>query len=371
MHLKNIKLKNYRNYELLDLNFDKNINIIYGDNAAGKTNILESIYMCSYFHSHKNNKDNELIKFNNEEAHIKANFIKEKKEKIIDIHIKQKEKKGIALNENKIEKITDVLGFINIIMFSPEDLNIIKEGPNIRRKYLDLLIYKTDKNYIKYIVNYNKVLNQRNKLLKTINLKNDNEKKQLLESIEIWDEKLFEYGKVLIKKREEKINEIKNILKEKHLKITENKEILNIDYEKNIKIENFLEELKNNREKDLNYLYTNVGPHRDDIKINIGSIDLRKFGSVGQKKTAVLSLKLTELELIKINKNENPILLLDDVFSELDEKRQKMIIDEIKNLQTIITCTGIKKNIYEILNPNKIIYIKNGKVGENFEKLRR
>ena len=368
MYLKNIKLKNYRNYEILNLDFDKNINIIYGNNAAGKTNILESIYMCSYFHSHKNIKDKELIKFKNNESHIKSIFIKNEKENTIDIHLKLKEKKGIALNEQKIEKISDILGFINLIMFSPEDLNIIKEGPHVRRKYLDLLIYKENKSYYKYIINYNKILNNRNKLLKTINYKIGLEKKELIESLDAWDEKLIEYGKIIIKKREEKILEIKNIIKNKHLKITENKEILNIEYDENINIENFKEELNKNREKDLENLYTNIGPHRDDIVFNIGNIDIRKYGSQGQKKTAMLSLKLTELEIYKNKHLEEPILLLDDVFSELDENRQKMIIEEIKNFQTIITCTGIKKNIYEILKPNKLIYIKNGKLGESFEK---
>lgn len=352
MYISNLKLKNFRNYDYLNINFSKNKNIIYGNNAQGKTNIIEAIYIIANGKSQKICKDKELIKFNENEAHINATICGEKNN-IIDIHLHKEQTKGIAVNKNKIKKISEFLNLTNLILFSPEDLNIIKDGPSIRRKFLDIENCKLSKNYIVNLINYNKVLNQRNNLLKEI---------KEINLLDVWDEQLFKYGKEIIIERNNFIEEIKKIVEEISYKISGQKEILKIDYEKNVSIEKFKENLIKNRENDIKYKITHTGPHRDDIKFLIDNNDIRYFGSQGQKRTAALSLKLAEIKLIKEKTKEEPILLLDDVFSELDETRQKYIVDAISNTQTIITATGIKNNIYNLLKADAIFEVKDGKV---------
>lgn len=362
MYIKNLKLKNFRNYNIINIDFDPHINIIYGKNAAGKTNILESIYLSSTSRSHKNLKENELINFNEEESHIQVELAKGRMiddDTIIDIHLKRNQKKGLAINKIPIIKISEFIGTENVVMFSPEDLKLIKEGPHQRRKYIDQYITQIDKIYTKNLIDYNKSLTERNKLLRQIKY---DKRDDLISTIDAWDESLIKYGEKIISKREEVINDIKNLIEEKSKFITDNKEILKIKYEKNIDIDNFKNELLKNREKDIRYAITNVGPHKDDIKFTIDNIDIRKYGSQGQQRTAAICLKLTELDKIKEKMNDKPILLLDDVFSELDEGRQKKLLENIKDIQVIITATGIEKNILEILKPNKIFKIENNKV---------
>lgn len=358
MFIKNLKLKNYRNYEDLNIDFENGINILYGENAQGKTNILEALYISSTSKSHKQVKDKDIIKFGQKEAHIKVILNIGDIDKIIDIHLKKDTNKGIAINGLKINKITNFIGNSNIIFFAPEDLNIIKEGPNRRRKFLDILICKIDKIYSNNLVKYNKILNQRNNLLKTIKTKNKN----LITTLDTWDIELVKYGIEVIKKRNEIIDLLKNIIYDKHYFISGNKEEIKTSYEKNVLEDEFLTKIKNNREEDLRFTTTSVGPHRDDIKFEINNIDIRKFGSQGQQRTTALSIKLAELELIKNIKHDNPILLLDDVFSELDENRQSYLIENIKNIQTIITTTGISKTLLQKLNPKTLYNIKNGQI---------
>ncbi len=379
MYIKKLKLKNYKNYNEIEINFDKNINIIYGNNAEGKTNLLESIYMCSTSKSHKNSKENEIINFKETESHIKLFLYKESNKDItIDIQLNKDKKKGIAVNKVKIEKLSEFLGLFNVIMFAPEDLNIIKDGPQVRRKFIDIEICQIDKIYTVSLNNYNKTLNERNILLKDINNSNVN-KKDLIDILDVYDEKIVEYGIQLILKRKENIKKLAELIKDIHYKISDEKENLIIDYENDIinsivpnenvdiynelKI-NYLKKLKETREIDIKNQYTGVGPHRDDISFKIGEKDIRRFGSQGQKKTAAISLKLSELRIIKEKINETPVLLLDDVFSELDESRQKLLVSNLKDVQTIITCTGIKKNIFDLLNPDKIFQVKNNMVIE-------
>ncbi|MBP3201252.1 MAG: DNA replication/repair protein RecF [Lachnospiraceae bacterium] len=382
MYIKKLKLKNYRNYNEIEINFDKNINIIYGNNAEGKTNLLESIYMCSTSKSHKNSKENEIINFKETESHIKLFLYKESNKDItIDIQLNKDKKKGIAVNKVKIEKLSEFLGLFNVIMFAPEDLNIIKDGPQVRRKFIDIEICQIDKIYTVSLNNYNKTLNERNILLKDINNSNVN-KKDLIDILDVYDEKIVEYGIQLILKRKENIKKLAELIKDIHYKISDEKEYLIIDYEndiinsivpnENVDINselktNYLKKLKETREIDIKNQYTGIGPHRDDISFKIGEKDIRRFGSQGQKKTAAISLKLSELRIIKEKTNETPVLLLDDVFSELDESRQKLLVSNLKDVQTIITCTGIKKNIFDLLNPDKIFQVKNNMVIEKIK----
>ena len=263
-------------------------------------------------------------------------------------------------------------------MFAPEDLNIIKDGPQVRRKFIDIEICQIDKIYTVSLNNYNKTLNERNILLKDINNSNVN-KKDLIDILDVYDEKIVEYGIQLILKRKENIKKLAELIKDIHYKISDEKEYLIIDYENDIinnivpnenvdiysKLKtNYLKKLKETREIDIKNQYTGIGPHRDDISFKIGEKDIRRFGSQGQKKTAAISLKLSELRIIKEKTNETPVLLLDDVFSELDESRQKLLVSNLKDVQTIITCTGIKKNIFDLLNPDKIFQVKNNEIIE-------
>lgn len=393
MYIKTLKLKNYRNYEEVEVSFDPNINIIYGNNAVGKTNLLESIYMCSTSKSHKNTKENDIINFNKNESHIKlifnvgtnANTVGAKQStglfrtcgahvgasstspQIIDIQLNKDSKKGIAKNGIKVEKLSEFLGFFNVIMFAPEDLNIIKDGPMVRRKFLDVEISQTDKVYVQHLQNYHKTLNQRNSLLKDIYKTTGNNRQDLIDMLDTYDEQLVNYGLEVIKKRKENIKQLAEKILNIHLLISNNKEKLIVSYENDILNEAspkdiYLKKLKETRDLDIKNQYTLVGPHRDDICFVIDGNDIRKFGSQGQKKTAAISLKLSELEMLREKINDTPVLLLDDVFSELDESRQKLLVSSLKGIQTIITCTGIKKNIFDLLKPEKIFNVVNNKI---------
>lgn len=367
MYIENLRLKNYRNYKEISINFDPSINIIYGNNAEGKTNLLESIFLCATSRSHRGSKEKDIINFNEEEAHIKMIFNeKEEKKQVIDIQLNKESKKGIALNGIKKEKLSDFLGTFYAVIFSPEDLNIIKEGPATRRKFIDMELYQIDRQYVISISNYNKVLNQRNAVLKDIYSASGNNKNDLITLLDSYDDQLIRYGTEVTLKRKENIEDIAKKIKDIYYKISGEKEELILNYENDVfssEIEKtYKEKLKETKEQDIKQGYTTIGPHRDDISFIIDNLDLRQFGSQGQKKTAAISLKLAELLIMKEKKGNTPVLLLDDVFSELDEKRQKELIENLDGIQTIITCTGMKRNIYDLLKPNKIFKVSNNEV---------
>ena len=329
MKIKQLKLKNYRNYESLELKLDDLTNIFYGDNAQGKTNILEAIYLCGTTKSHRGTKDKDLIKFGEEESHIEAIVEKNSVPFKIDIHLKKNSPKGIAINKIPIKKASELFGIINIVFFSPEDLNIIKNGPAERRRFIDLELAQLDKVYLNDLSNYNRIINQRNKLLKDCY-----NQKELLDTLDIWDIQLVHYGQKIIDRRNKFIIQLNEIIEKVHKQLTGNKESIKIEYEPSIGNLSLEESLKKNREKDIKFKSTSVGPHRDDICIMVNEIDIRKFGSQGQQRTAALSLKLAEIELVKIITGDTPILLLDDVLSELDKNRQNYLLDSIKDIQT-------------------------------------
>ena len=383
MYITKLRVKNYRNFYEEEVVFDPNINIIYGNNAEGKTNLLEAIFLCATSKSHRNSKDIEIINFNNKESHIKLFFFNElnkNKEQIIDIQLNSNIKKGIALNGIKIDKLSEFLGTLNAVIFSPEDLNIIKEGPAIRRKFIDMELCQIDKVYVSNISNYNKVLNQRNAVLKDIINATGNNKKDLIDFLDTYEDQLINYGIAVIIKRLNNIKDLSKKIKEIYFKISSEKEELIIDYENDIlkkintseiKIDELKETYKKcldeTKEIDIKNGFTQIGPQRDDISFIVEKNDLRKFGSQGQKKAAAISLKLSELLITKEKKGDTPILLLDDVFSELDEERQKKLIENIDGIQTIITCTGMKRNIYDLLKPNKIFKVSENKVVEKWK----
>ena len=336
MLIKSLKLQNYRNYQHLHLNFSPNTNLFFGDNGQGKTNILESLFLAGTSKSHRSSKDRDLIHFNSEEAHIEMVVEKAGREHIIDMHLKKNLPKGIAVNKLPLKRASELFGLAYFVFFSPEDLGLIKAGPANRRRFMDLELSQLDSIYLKNLLNYNRVIHQRNALLK--NVLND---ESLMETLDIWDGQLVDYGSNIIEIRKNFIDQINKIIADIHYNLSGKKEKIVVHYERSVEKEYFLKALKKQREKDVRNKSTSLGPHRDDLVFEVDGIDLRQFGSQGQQRTAALSLKLAQLELGKSLIGETPILLLDDVLSELDHHRQNCLLASLKDIQTMISCTGL------------------------------
>lgn len=359
MVIKSLKLKNYRNYELLNLTFDPKTNILYGDNAQGKTNILEALYLSGTTKSHRGTKDRDLIQFGREESHLETVVEKNGVLFQIDMHLKKNSPKGIAINKIPIRRAGELFGIVHFVFFSPEDLNIIKEGPAGRRRFIDLELSQLDKVYLSNLSNYNRIINQRNSLLKEIVYQKD-----LIDTLDIWDMQLAEYGTKIIERRKKFIDEVNRIIGGIHEKLTGGRENIELSYESSAGELSMEEMLRKNRERDIRFKSTSAGAHRDDLCFRVGDLDIRKFGSQGQQRTAALSLKLSEIELVKMLIHDTPILLLDDVLSELDKNRQNYLLDSIHDIQTVITCTGLDEFVNHRFSINKIFYVKNGTVAK-------
>jgi DNA replication and repair protein RecF len=339
VHLNNLKLINFRNYEELYLNFNDKINLFIGKNGQGKTNIVEAIYLLSIGKSFRTNKDKEMIKFEKDNGYVGGSFVKGNRNNLIEVALNKNNKKGIKINKIYIEKISQLLGNLNVVIFSPEDLKLVKEGPKERRNFIDREISQIVPRYYSCITNYNKILFQRNKLLKETIIDEN--------LLDVYDESMANYGSYIYIYRRDFIEKIKNISKEIHCKLTGEIEDLNIIYKNQVNIsfednlesikEKFLENIKKNRKSDKFTRVTKIGPHKDDIEIYINNLDVRLYGSQGQQRTASISLKLSEIELINKEVGEYPILLLDDIFSELDENRQKLLVNNLKQVQMFIT----------------------------------
>lgn len=348
MYINKIKLNNFRNYDEQEIELEPNINIFYGDNAQGKTNIIESIFISSIGKSFRTNKENELIKFNKDFSSIYIEY--EKSDRQGNIRINISNKKEIFINGVKIKKLSELLGKINTVIFTPDDINILKDGPQKRRRFLDIMIGQLRPNYIHILNMYNKTIEQRNNYLKKIKIENKPE-----EMLEIWDEKLAEYGVKIYEYRNEFIEKIKNKINNIHKKITDEKEEIKIEYISDCSNkENYLNILKERKKLDTIKGFTTKGIHRDDFMIYINDELVNVYGSQGQNRTVILSLKISELQVIYDEIGEYPILLLDDFMSELDEKRRKNFLENIKDTQVIITCTdkleldNIKYKIYNV-----------------------
>ena len=331
MYIDNLKIQNFRNYKEQEINFENKINIFYGDNAQGKTNILESIFISSFGKSFRTNKEKELIKMGENFLKVQTHF--QKKDRDGEIKVEISDKKNVYLNDVKLKKLSEVLGNIILVIFTPDDINLLKSGPASRRKFLDMMIGQLRPAYVLNLNSYLKTLEQRNNFLKQ-KMKND-------AMLDIWDEKLVEYGEKIYTYRKQFIELIKNKITSIHAEITTEK--IDIKYFSDCKSkEDFLQELKKNRTNDYYRGYTTKGVHRDDFTIYINNEPVNIYGSQGQNRTAILSLKLAELNVIYDDLGEYPILLLDDFMSELDEKRISNFLNNIENIQVIITCT---KNI--------------------------
>lgn len=365
MYVKNIKLINFRNYMNIDVELNRTLNIFVGDNAQGKTNLLESIYICSNGKSYRTSKDRELINLSKEKAYIGLDVEKELFSKYIEIKFEKEAKKRIRVNRIELERVSELIGVLNVVVFSPEDLRLVKEGPSERRNFLDGEISQIKPKYKYNLARYNKILMQRNNLLKGRSY----ESCQNL--FDVWDTQLSQVGAEIIIERAKFIDKLAIISKDIHSKLTGRIEELKLQYLPSFSINDLSKQelqmrLKNilikNIEQDIQKGSTEFGPHRDDLDIIINGVSARTFGSQGQQRTAALSLKLAEVELIKSEVGEYPVLLLDDVFSELDINRRKYLISTFKDIQTIITSTDdidlVELNDIE----KKVFFIKQGKV---------
>lgn len=336
MNIKNIYVENFRNLENQSLEFSKGVNVLYGLNGQGKTNLIEAIYYFCNGKSFRALKDKEVVKFGEEKSRIKIEFSVFERENKGEIYIF--DKKNIKLNDIPIKKLSEILGFLNIVIFTPEHLNLIKSGPNERRKFLDTFISQLKPVYFKTLVDYYKVLKQKNIILKS----ND---ESLMSTLDIWDEKLVEYGVEIYKYRKYFLEKLSEYLSVIQADITEKKEDIKINFLSSVKgdyldKENFLNQLSKNRQRETEYRMSLIGPHRDDFEFLINKKNLKLYGSQGQQRTCVLAMKMAECEIIKEIKNEYPVLLLDDIMSELDINRRKYLLQKIKDFQVIITCTN-------------------------------
>lgn len=359
MFVKELKLNNYRNYKEEKLVFSPNTNLIVGKNAQGKTNLVETIYYSAIGKSPRTTKDHDLINWEKDRAGFCLTVHKKEGDKKIEMVFNRQTKKTIKVNGVNLLKIGDLLGVVNVVYFSPDELKLVKDAPQDRRKFMDTDISQLSKNYFYLLVKYNKIIDQRNKLLKS-----KTNTKIIEQTLPIWDIQLAETGSKLIIRRIRFLNKLKEYVKQTHLFLTNNKENLSLEYagitgeteqEINFKL---LEALKETREKDLKLGYTNIGPHRDDIKLIVNNVDIRNFGSQGQQRTVALSMKIAELEIFKEECGEYPILLLDDVLSELDQDRQQRLLWRVRDIQTIITATQYDPFMVQDAN---IIKIDNGK----------
>lgn len=357
MYIESVQLKNFRNYESLELDLSPGTNIFYGNNAQGKTNILEAIYLCGTTKSHKGSKDKDMIRFGEDEAHIRMMVNRDELSYKIDMHLRKNKAKGVAINGLPIKKASELFGVVNLVFFSPEDLNIIKNGPGERRRFLDLELCQLDKIYLTDLASYNHIVNQRNKLLKDIYVQ-----PSLKSTLEIWDMQMAEYGRRIIEKRREFIRELNETVRKIHYNLTGGLEELEVIYEPSSEAEGLESAISSNRERDMRMKLTSVGPHRDDLCVMANGIDIRRYGSQGQQRTAALSLKLSEIYIVKSKIKDTPILLLDDVLSELDSNRQTYLLESIHDIQTLITCTGLDDFVSHQFEINKVFQVVKGHV---------
>lgn len=360
MKINSLTLTNFRNYSNQSVNLNDRLNVIIGKNAQGKTNLLESIFLCAIGRSPRTTKDKDLIKWDCSYAKIELNLQKNVGKHQIELYLFKNQNKAIKIDGVGIKKIGQLLGTMNAIYFSPDELKLIKESPEERRKFIDIHLCQFDKNYFYDLSKYNQILQQRNKLLKTPN------ENALKETISIWNDQLSTFGAKIIESRLRFIEKLKVHANVIHSRLTSDTEDLKLEYqgyiadsENELKLL-LLKKYEETLEKDIHLGFTTVGPHRDDIKISSNGIDLRSFGSQGQQRTGALSLKLAELEVFKDNIGEYPILLLDDVLSELDTTRQNKLLEFVSNIQTILTCTD-----FDFKTPHTKYIVDNGKIIDN------
>lgn len=340
MTVNSVKIKNFRNIADLSFTADNGVNVIYGENAQGKTNILESIWLFTGCKSFRGAKDSELIKFSEDFAKINLKFSDNLREKKSEIIIADK-KKNASLNGVSLRSTAELIGSFYAVIFSPVHLSLIKDGPSARRKFLDTALCQLKPSYAEHLAGFKRALIQRNALLKDLHLNS-----QLYDMLDTWDDQLARYSACVIKERLQYIDLLSEYSKSIYSGISENKENFSVFYSKKIDKDlsvkdiylSEIENLKNSRKEDMFSKTTTVGPHRDDLEILINNVSARSFGSQGQQRSCALALKLGESEIIKKVTGETPVALLDDVMSELDEKRQDYVLNHINDRQVFLTC---------------------------------
>lgn len=360
MYIKSLQLADFRNYEALSLEFSPGTNILYGDNAQGKTNILEALYLVATTKSHRSVRDRDMIRFGCQEGHIRTVLIKNGVDYQVDMHLRAAKTKGLAVNGQKLKRASQLMGLLHIVFFSPEDLTIVKNGPAYRRHFLDMELCQLDGNYLYNLNHYNRIVDQRNKLLKEI-WNNPG----LEATLEVWDDQLTDYGGKIIARRREFMNSLAQLIGDIHLQLSGGKEHLSLLYQPDTEADQLREKLLQNRERDKYLKSTSVGPHKDDFSFVCNEIDLRKFGSQGQQRTCALSLKLAEIELVKKMIGDSPVLMLDDVLSELDTSRQNTLLDSLGGIQTFITCTGLDEFVSHRFAIDRLYRVENGVVTQS------
>ncbi len=357
MKLKKLTLKNFRNYEGQVIEFCEGLNVLVGKNAQGKTNILESIFYSVIGRSFKTSKDKEVINWGQERGFVKAEFERKYRDVTIEITFDKSAKKTVKVDGIALKRIGELMGHANAVFFSPDELKLIKESPDERRRFMNIDISQTNKRYFYLLGRYEKILASRNKLLKT-----SKDIETLKQTIDIWDRAICDCSQKIAEERAKFIEELAPFAEKAHSYISDGQEKLEIKYSGIEKGDDYqstmLKNLQKNLAKDYKLGYTSIGVHRDDIDIFLNGVEVKNFGSQGQQRTVALSLKLAELEIIKNRTGEYPILLLDDVFSELDASRRKKLLNFTSKIQTIITCTDFNEA------KAKIFVIEKGKVKE-------
>lgn len=355
MYITEVSLQGFRNLAQLKIEPSRGINVIYGSNAQGKTNFLESLYFCAMGRSMRGKNDQQLIQFGVEESHICMLVQRQSRYDRIDVHLKQNEKKGIAVNGLPVRKLGDLFGTLYAVIFSPEDLSLVKDGPGERRRFLDMELCQLSKVYYYDLQQYYHILKQRNNLLKEIT-----KKPELSETLFVWDAQMAEYGERIISARKRFLLRLDAIAAEKLSKLTGGKDYLQTVYKPNCGEGALAEKLRQNLERDIFFGVTQSGPHKDDVIFFINGREVKIYGSQGQQRTTALAARLAEIDLIRQETGEEPVLLLDDVFSELDERRQKYLLESIGGLQAFVTCTGIEDSVKKYIARDNLFYVENG-----------
>lgn len=357
MKIRSFECRDFRNYEELSLEFSPGINILYGDNAQGKTNVLEALYLSCTSRSHRSKKDAEMIRFGADEAHVRTVVEKENIPHRIDIHLKKKGAKGIAIDSVPVRRASELFGLAHAVFFSPEDLGIVKNGPSERRRFLDMELCQIRKTYLQHLSSYTRVVNQRNLLLRGAL-----DRPEDLDTLDAWDAQLIRYGTEIIRERRAFIERLNEIVGPIHRSLTGGTEELSLAYEPDVTEEDFFDKLLISRESDLRVKTTQCGPHRDDILFRVGDMDARRYGSQGQQRSAALSLKLAEIQIVRETVRETPVLFLDDVLSELDQRRQSALLGSIQDIQTLVTCTGLDDFVRNRFPMDRVFEVKEAKV---------
>lgn len=368
MYINQLALKNFRNYEHLSLNFENAVNVILGENAQGKTNLMESIFVLAMAKSHRTANDRELIQWEKEYAKIEGRVHKNNNTLPMELTITKKGKKA-KLNHLEQSRLSQYVGHFNVVMFAPEDLTLVKGSPVIRRRFIDMEIGQVSPVYLHEMSQYNKVLQQRNKLLKQM----QGHGKVETTLLTIYSEQLFELAAKITKKRFEFLHLLEKWAKDIHFSISRGRETLRIRYKPSIDVseENDLSKMVNDymeksrqiEEREIERGMTLIGPHRDDFIFFVNDRNVQIYGSQGQKRTTALSVKLAEIELIRNETKEYPVLLLDDVLSELDDYRQSHLLSTIQGkVQTFVTTTSVDGIDHQTLKDARTFYVDNGSI---------